>query len=109
MIRKQTGSGPSRESSSWLRRRTLDLAAMSGLSVARDTVDRVNRHKQASGLAAGMLESTFRTCQLALSTLKQDPTIYTILRVAKRVQIRVRLDGFVINALATIMFFNSQT
>jgi len=82
---------------------------MFGLGAAWDTVDGINQHKQASGLAAGMVESTFRTCQLALSTLKQDPTIYAILPVVKKVHIRVRLDGFVMNALATIMFIHSQT
>jgi hypothetical protein len=81
---------------------------VSELGAARDTVDGVNQQKLASGLAAGMVESTFRAYQLALSTLKQGPTIYTILPVVKRVHFRVRLDGFVINALATMIFFHSQ-
>jgi len=55
-----------------------------------------------------MVESTLRAYQLALSALKRDPTIYTILPLVKPVHIRVQLDGLVINVLATSMFFHSQ-
>ena len=81
---------------------------MSGLGAARDTVDGINRHKQASGLAAGMIESTFPAYQLALSALKHGSTIDTILPIVERVHFRVRLGSLGITVLAKIIFFHSQ-
>jgi len=81
---------------------------MSELGAARHTVHGVNQSKQASELAAGMVESTFRAYQLALSALKHSSTINTVLPAVERVHLRVRLGGPGICVLATIIYLHSQ-